>query len=486
MKVRTKGEIYIGVVGPVRTGKSTFIKRFMELFVLPQITDENMKQRARDELPQSSGGRTITTTEPKFIPQEAVEILLGEGIPCKIRMVDCVGFMVEGASGHEENDAERMVKTPWSKEEIPFTRAAEIGTRKVIEDHSTIGVVVTSDGSFGDIKRESYQPAEETTINELKKFQKPFVVLLNCERPFSDESTKLAEDLKEKYGVPVIPVNCEQLKKDDIYHLFHTILYEFPITRMEFFTPQWVEMLPDGHELKNDLFRCVSTLMEEVNALRDLTDEGRGYRSFQTDSEFIREIKIEKMAMDQGTAKVVLQLDDGLYYQMLSEVTGEEVQNDFELMETLKKLATMKIEYEKVRGAMEQVRSKGYGVVMPDRAEITLDKPELIRHGNKYGVKIKAESPSIHMIKASIETEIAPIVGTELQAQDLIHYIDKDGESDNDIWDTNIFGKTVEQLVQDGINSKIAMIGDDSQMKLQDSMQKIVNDTNGGMVCIII
>lgn len=486
IKERTKGEIYIGVVGPVRTGKSTFIKRFMELFVLPQMTDENGQMRARDELPQSSGGRMITTTEPKFIPQEAVEITLGEDITCKVRMVDCVGFMVSGASGHVEDDAERMVKTPWSDTEIPFTKAAEIGTKKVIEDHSTIGVVVTTDGSFGEIERNDYIPAEERTVQELKKCRKPFVVLLNCERPYSEEAARLAEELSEKYLVTVIPVNCEQLKKDDIYKIMQGALYEFPIARMEFYMPKWVEMLPADHVLKQELLDKVGDLLKGVNVLKDLTGNGQGYRSFPMESDFIKDIKIDNIDMATGTVHVSMELEDAFYYEMLSDVTGEKIENDYQLMEALKSMALMKTEYCKVQSAMEQVRSKGYGVVMPNREEITLEKPELIRHGNKYGVKIKAESPSIHMIKASIETEIAPIVGTEIQAQDLIQYIAKDGESKNDIWDTNIFGKTVEQLVQDGINSKIAMIGDDSQMKLQDSMQKIVNDTNGGMVCIII
>lgn len=481
IKERCGGEIYLGIVGPVRTGKSTFIKRFMDLMVLPYMTDEHARMRAQDELPQSSGGKTITTTEPKFIPKEAAAVSLGDGIDVKVRLIDCVGYMVEGAAGHMEEDTERMVKTPWSESEIPFTQAAEIGTRKVISEHSTIGIVVTTDGSFGEIPRENYIEAEERTIAELKHLQKPFIVLLNTEKPFSGEAKKLAQDMEEKYNVAVLPVNCEQLKESDIYHILENVLYEFPLSMIEFYLPKWVEMLPLSNPLKADIVEKVSSAVSGMNTIRDALE-----RPLDLSSEYIKRCKMDGIRMADGTVKVVLEVEDGYYYQMLSELIGEEITDEYHLISVMKELAEMKREYVKVLHAVESVRAKGYGVVTPERSEITLAKPEVIRHGNKYGVKIKAESPSIHMIRANIQTEIAPIVGTQEQAEDLINYITDADHSENGIWETNIFGKTVEQLVNDGISSKIAMIGDESQVKLQETMQKIVNDSNGGMVCIII
>lgn len=478
---RTGGEIYIGVVGPVRTGKSTFIKRFMDLMVLPYMTQEHEKVRAQDELPQSAGGKTITTTEPKFIPKEAAKITLNEDIDVNVRLIDCVGYMVDGASGHMEEDTERMVKTPWSAEEIPFTQAAEIGTRKVINDHSTIGVVITCDGSFGEIPRENYISAEERTIQELKKIHKPFIVLVNSERPFSEETKKLAEDIGKKYQVTAMVVNCEQLKKDDIHAIMENILYEFPLTMVEFYMPKWVEMLPNTHKMKADIIARIKELMGYLGCIRDVAGSG-----ISLESEYIRKCKMDGIDMATGCVSVSLDVDDSYYYEMLSDLIGETITGEYQLLSVLREMAKMKKEYVKVLHAVEAVRCKGYGVVTPDRDEITLDKPEVIRHGNKFGVKIKAESPSIHMIRANIETEISPIVGTEQQAEDLIRYISDAGTSEEGIWETNIFGKTVEQLVNDGITGKIAMIGEESQVKLQETMQKIVNDSNGGMVCIII
>lgn len=478
---RTGGEIYIGVVGPVRTGKSTFIKRFMDIMVLPYMTQEHEKERAQDELPQSAGGKTITTTEPKFIPKEAAKITLNDDIDVNVRLIDCVGYMVDGAGGHMEEDAERMVKTPWSAEEIPFTQAAEIGTRKVINDHSTIGIVVTCDGSFGEIPRESYVPAEERTILELKKIHKPFIVLVNSEKPYSEETKKLADSIADKYQVCAMAVNCEQLKKDDIHTIMENILYEFPLTMIEFYMPKWVEMLPNTHRMKADIIAQIKELMGRLGYVRDVTGNG-----IALESEYIRKCKVDGVDMATGCVSVSLDVDDSYYYEMLSDLIGESITGEYQLLSILKDMAKMKKEYVKVLHAVEAVRCKGYGVVTPDRDEITLDKPEVIRHGNKFGVKIKAESPSIHMIRANIETEISPIVGTEQQAEDLIRYISDAGTSEEGIWETNIFGKTVEQLVNDGITGKIAMIGEESQVKLQETMQKIVNDSNGGMVCIII
>ena len=423
IKARTNGEIYIGVVGPVRTGKSTFIKRFMELMVLPEMVDEHQKTQTRDELPQSAAGKTIMTTEPKFIPKEAAEIRLGDEIEAKVRLIDCVGFMVEGAAGHIENDEERLVKTPWFEYEIPFTKAAEIGTRKVINDHSTIGVVITTDGTIGELKRPNYIAAEERTITELKELGKPFIVLLNSVRPYSDETTALAKDMREKYGVTVMPVNCEQLKKDDVYHILERVLKEFPVTEMDFYIPKWLEILPASHWLKSQIIQAAKDMVKKVTHMKDITSD----------------------------------------------------------------LAKMRAEYEKVNQAMSQVRLKGYGVVTPERSEIILDEPEVIKHGNKYGVKMRAEAPSINLIKAHIQTEIAPIVGSEQQAEDLIAYIKENArESEEGIWNTNIFGKSIEQIVEDGISAKVSQLTEDCQLKLQDTLQKIINDSNGGMICIII
>ena len=481
IQIRCGGEIYIGVVGPVRTGKSTFIKRFMDLMVLPSMEDGYEKERVTDELPQSAGGKTITTTEPKFIPKEAALVTMGEGVEAKVRLIDCVGYMVDGAGGHMENGEERMVKTPWSTEEIPFTMAAEMGTRKVITDHSTIGIVVTCDGSFGEIKRENYLPAEERTIRELKKMNKPFIVLVNSARPYSEEAIKQAREIGEKYNVTAIPVNCEQLKKEDINQILEKILYEFPLTMMEFYMPKWVEMLPASHPLKTDLVSKVKEMMKKYNCIRDVVNQPAELRS-----DYIKKCKTDSVSMSDGCIRVWLEIDDSYYYEMLSDLVGENIKSEYQLMSTLKEMAKMKKEYVKVLHAISAVRQKGYGVVTPDRDEIRLDKPELIRHGNKFGVKIKAESPSIHMIRANIETEISPIVGSEDQAKDLIRYISDSDSGEEGIWETNIFGKTVEQLVNDGITGKLTMIGEESQMKLQETMQKIVNDSNGGMVCIII
>lgn len=478
---RTGGEIYIGVVGPVRTGKSTFIKRFMDIMVIPRIENEHDRTRAMDELPQSSGGRTITTTEPKFIPKEAVEIAINDTAKVKVRLIDCVGYMVEGATGHMEEDTERMVKTPWFKEEIPFTQAAQIGTRKVIQDHSTIGIVVTTDGSFGELPREAYRNAEEQTIAELKRLGKPFIVLVNTSRPYSEEAKDTVAELEKKYKIKAMPVNIDQLKKEDIINVLEQVMYEFPLSVVEFYTPKWMDIMSVSNPMKEELIEKLREIMNHVESVRDLLGQ-----DLSLDSEYVRKCKFDHINIAEGTAAFQLEADNRYYYEMLSSMTGENITGEYQLMQLLMTLAEMKREYSKVLNALESVRQKGYGVVTPDREEITLDTPTVIKHGNKYGVKIKAQSPSIHMIKANIETEIAPIVGTQQQAQDLIRYISDAETSKEGIWETNIFGKTIEQLVHDGITGKIAMIGEESQIKLQDTMQKIVNDSNGGMVCIII
>lgn len=483
IQARTNGEIYIGVVGPVRTGKSTFIKRFMDLMVLPNVKNEYEFGRAKDELPQSAGGRTITTTEPKFIPQEAANIYLEDDArtQAKVRLIDCVGYMVEGAAGHIEDAKERMVKTPWFDYEIPFTQAAEIGTKKVINDHSTIGIVITTDGSFSEIDRENYIPAETQTIQELKHQKKPFIVLVNTERPYSDEANRIAEEISERHQVTAMPVNCEQLKREDVNRIMERLLYEFPLSAVEFYMPKWVEMLPDDHIVKTELVSCIRELMQGLNVVRDIAN-----RDMELQSEYIRHCKVDNVNTSTGCANVNLDIDETYYYEMLSELLSEPVRSEYQLMHMLQEMSAMKREYTKVQSAMQSIRFKGYGVVTPERSEIILSEPEIIKHGNKYGVKIKAESPSVHFIKANIETEITPIVGTEEQAEDLMKFISQTKSTSEGIWETNIFGKSIEQLVRDGIANKISMIGDESQMKLQETMQKIVNDSNGGIVCIII
>lgn len=482
---RTGGEIYIGVVGPVRTGKSTFIKRFMDLMVMPHIENEHERTRTQDELPQSSGGKTITTTEPKFIPKDAAEIEISEGINVKVRLIDCVGYMVDGAAGHMEEDVERLVKTPWFQNEIPFTQAAEIGTRKVIQDHSTIGIVVTTDGSFGEIPRESYKDAEEQTIMELGRIGKPFIVLVNTTKPYGDEAKAIAAELEKKHQVKAIPINIEQLKRDDITMLLEQVMYEFPVSAVEFYTPKWMDVMSMDNPMKKEIVDKLKEIMGNIRSVRDLME--KDISSFlEKDSEYIKRCKYDNVNIADGSAAFLLEGDTKYYYELLSSMTGETIKGEYQLMQLLSTLADMKKEYKKVLNALESVRQKGYGVVTPERDEIALENPTLIKHGNKYGVKIKAHSPSIHMIKANIETEIAPIVGTQQQAQDLIGYISDAETTKEGIWETNIFGKTVEQLVNDGITGKVSMIGEESQIKLQDTMQKIVNDSNGGMVCIII
>jgi stage IV sporulation protein A len=482
IQARTGGEIYIGVVGPVRTGKSTFIKRFMDLLVIPNIADVHSRERAVDELPQAAAGKTIMTTEPKFIPKEAAEIALDDNTKVKIRLIDCVGYMVEGASGHTENDHERMVKTPWYENEIPFTQAAEIGTRKVINDHSTIGIVVTTDGSFGDLPRTNYMAPEERTIEELKQLGKPFIVLLNTNKPYSNDTIQIAEEIADRYHVTVLPVNCEQLKKDDINKIMENILNVFPVTEVDFYMPKWAEMLPADHWLKVDLIASVKDLFDQISQVKDAR-----VQNFETNSNYVKRFKIDNVDMQNGCVTVNVEFDDSYYYQILSDLIGVPIAGEYQLISTLRDLAARKAEFEKVSYAVNQVKGKGYGIVSPVKEEIKIEEPEIMKHGSKYGVKIKASAPSIHMIKADIMTEVAPIVGSEEQAKDLMNYIHENASENPDgIWETNIFGKSVRQLVDEGINSKINKLTDESQLKLQETMQKIINDSNGGLICIII
>ncbi len=481
IQARTNGEIYLGVVGAVRTGKSTFIKRFMEQMVIPNIEDENVRARTRDELPQSAQGTTIMTTEPKFIPKDAAKIRLTDDTSMKVRLIDCVGYMVEGATGHLENGIERMVKTPWSEQEVPFSQAAETGTRKVIKDHATIGIVVTTDGSVTDIPAANYQKPTQETVNELKKSGKPYIVLLNTAKPYSDEARQAAQQMTGQYGVSVIPVNCEQLRKEDVNRILEHILYEFPVVRMNFYLPKWVDLLSEDRPVKKNVIENAKKILQEITYVKDVWNY-----EFQPEGEYLERVKLEQMNLSDGTAEIRMEVEQKYYYANISELTGVEVHGEYELIRLIREMSAKKQEYDKVADAMQAVRMKGYGVVSPQLSDIALDEPEVIRHGSQYGVKIRASSPSIHMIRANIETEIAPIVGSEEQAQGLKEYVKEGQNSAEGVWNTNIFGKTIGELIEDGISHKISMMDDESQMKLQDTMQKIVNDSNGGMVCIII
>ncbi|MBP3622166.1 MAG: stage IV sporulation protein A [Lachnospiraceae bacterium] len=480
IETRTNGEIYMGVVGPVRTGKSTFIKRFMELLVVPAIKDEHSRVRAIDELPQSASGRTVMTTEPKFIPKDTVDIILEDGVEFKVRMIDCVGYMIDEAEGHEEDGKERLVKTPWFDYDIPFTKAAEMGTKKVIFEHSTVGILITCDGTITDISREAYIEAEEKTVNELKEIGKPFVVLLNSRRPGSEDTVMLAEELTEKYGVSVIPLNCDQLKPYDINAIFEELLLDFPITAINFNIPKWVEAMDSDCDIKSYLIHMAKDIFSGMYHMKDIKNI-----SCEAD-DYIEKISINNINMADGGVNINIQLFDKYYYDMISDMLGADIRNEYDFIKEIKDMSDTKKQCQKVSMALMQSLKTGYGSVTPEENEIKLDAPELIKSGNKYGVKIKAKAPSIHLIKANITTEIAPIVGSEEQAKDLISYINSDGMEDDNIWSVNIFGKTIRQLVEDGLKSKINKINQESQQKLQDTMEKIVNDSNGGMVCIII
>ncbi len=481
IQMRTGGEIYIGVVGPVRTGKSTFIKRFMDLLVLPDMTNEHEKMRAQDELPQSAAGTTVMTTEPKFVPNEAAQIQLAEGVDVKVRLIDCVGFMVDGASGHIEQDHERMVKTPWAEAEIPFTKAAEIGTRKVIEDHSTVGIVVTTDGSFTDIPRSSYVPAEEKTIQELSQIHKPFIVLLNSAYPYSEETKQLAESMQSKYNVTVLPVNCDQLKKDDILHIVEHILLEFPISQIQFVAPQWTEMLPEEHWLKQELIAKATKILEKYTYMKDAIRDTEHY-----EDDHIEQIAGSQVQMADGCVRMEITMRPNIYYDILSELTSTPIHNEYELIHTIRELSAKRCEFDKVKDALADVGVSGYGVVTPVKEEIRLEDPVVIRNGNKYGVKIKAQVPSINMLKTNISVEIAPIVGTKAQADDLIAYIrDNSREDDTGVWETNIFGKTIAQIVEDGIYEKTHNMTQESMEKISETLEKVMNE-NSGLVCLIV
>ena len=483
IETRTGGNIYIGVVGPVRSGKSTFINRFLENIVIPNIEGEAEKERAVDEMPQSSGGRTIMTTEPKFIPEDAVQIHIGENADLKVRLVDCVGYVVPSAIGYIEDEMPRMVHTPWSEEDMPFNMAAEIGTKKVITEHSTIGLVVTTDGSITDIPREEYAIAEQRVINELKAIHKPFVVLLNSTAPESEGVKALADELCEQYGVQVIPVNCLEIDEKAIQKILSGVMFEFPVTGLEIKLPDWVLSLEQNHWLKENIFSSVSAAVENIAHVRDVAN----ITGKLCESEYIATADIISIDLATGSAVIRAETSEGLFYRILAEKTGVEVHNERELMQIISDLSQTKEKYEKVKNALDEVERTGYGIVMPELGELTLEEPEIMKQGGRYGVRLKASAPSIHMLRADIMTEVAPIVGSESQSEDLVLYLMKQFEENpNEIWNSDIFGKSIYSIVNEGLNSKLARMPMDARGKLRETVERVINEGCNGLICIIL
>ena len=484
ISLRTNGDIYIGVVGPVRTGKSTFIKKFMENFVVPNINNEFSRARALDELPQSAAGKTIMTTEPKFVPNESVEITLENNIKMKTRLVDCVGYIVDSAVGYMEDDMPRMVKTPWSKEDIPFTKAAEIGTRKVITDHSTIGIVVTTDGSITDIPREDYVLAETRVITELKEINKPFVVVLNTTHPYDESTKKLSRSMEEKYDARVIPMDVANIDQDKLNDIFERVLEEFKVTEIGFCLPEWFNILNIDHWLKKDIISIIKENFSKDFSIREIEEI---LKEIKNKNDIFEDIKTDKASLEDGKVRIRITIKYSQFYKVLSEMSNLEINSDGDIFKILKDYSKSKQEYDKIAMALEEVRIKGYGIVTPDMDELTLEEPEIVKQGNKFGVKLKASAPSIHMIRADIQTEVSPIVGSEKQSEDLVKYLLSEFENDpKKIWESNIFGKSLHELVNEGLHNKLYRMPDEAQMKLQETLQKIINEGSGGLICIIL
>lgn len=480
---RTGGDIYIGVVGPVRTGKSTFIKRFMETLVIPNITSEFARERATDELPQSAAGRTIMTTEPKFIPEEAVKIALAENTTLNVRMIDCVGYIVPSSLGYIENEQPRMVVTPWFEKEIPFNLAAEIGTQKVITEHSTIGLVVTTDGSISDIPREEYEEAEQRVIEELRQINKPFVMLLNCMEPGSAQAMSLRGRLQERYQVPVVAVNCMDLGESDIREILADVLFQFPVREIALELPGWICALEPEHWLKSALYEAIRLCAREIGCIGQL----KGKISALCDCEYVDRVDLDSIDLGSGSAKVRITAKNNLFYQILGEETGLDIPDESALLPCMVDLAAVKKEYDKVKCALDEVAATGYGIVMPSLEELSLEEPEIIKQGGRYGVRLKASAPSIHMMAANITTEVNPIVGSEKQSEELVHYMLHEFEEDpKKIWESNIFGKSLHELVNEGLHNKLYRMPGDARMKLQETIERIINDGCTGLICIIL
>ncbi len=480
---RTGGDLYLGVVGPVRTGKSTFIKNFMNKMIIPNIENSYSRERAMDELPQSAGGKMIMTTEPKFIPNEAVKIKFGDNLTVRTRLIDCVGYIVDSALGYIEDENPRMVMTPWSSEPMPFAEAAEIGTRKVICEHSTVGIVVTCDGSITDIDREDYIDAEERVIGELKELGKPFIVILNTVNPYSETCINYCNELKEKHNVAVLPINCMELSNTDINNIFEKLLLSFPITEIKIALPQWADALDINHPLKAELYKHIAESIQSPFRLSDSDSILNILSAF----EGANDTKIVDINMVDGSISASIDLPKTLFYDIINELTGFTVADEKGLVKLLQDLSEIKTKYDKVDAALREVTHKGYGIVSPSIDELTLEEPEIVKQGSRFGVRLKASAPSIHMIRADIETEVSPIVGTEKQSEELVHYLMSEFETDpKKIWESNIFGKSLHELVNEGLHNKLMHMPDDAQMKMQETLTKIINEGSGGLICIIL
>ena len=483
ISTHTSGDIYIGVVGPVRTGKSTFIKRFMESLVIPNIENVYRKERARDELPQSGSGRTIMTAEPKFVPEEAVEVTMEAGLSFRVRLIDCVGYMVKGAVGQYEDDQPRMVTTPWFPQEIPMTEAAEIGTRKVIAEHSTIGIVVTTDGTITEIPREDYLEAEERVISELKELGKPFLVVLNSAYPTSERAQAIRADIEHRYGVTCLTANCLEIGEEEIGEIIRGVLYEFPAKELDLYLPSWVDALSGDHPIKSTLYAAVREHAAQMTRIRDITQVISDIGT----CEEISDARVLGIDLGTGQASARLELPRSLFYSTISQQSGFQIRDDGDLLSLLTELAKVKTAYDRVADALNDVQEKGYGIVVPDTEDLVLEEPEIVKQGGRYGVRLRASAPSIHMIRADIETEVSPIVGNEKQSEEMINYLLQEFEGDTSkIWQTNIFGKSFYELVSEDLNSKVKRMPEDARTKLQETLQRIINEGSGGLICIIL
>ena len=483
MAARTGGDIYLGVVGPVRTGKSTFIKRFMDTLVLPHMEDGVRRERAVDELPQSAAGRTIMTTEPKFIPEQAAQIALDGVSNMRVRLIDCVGYILPSALGYIEEDQPRMVKTPWYDEEIPFNMAAEEGTRRVITDHSTVGLVITTDGSITDLPREEYAAAEERVVRELKVLGKPFTVLLNAVDPYTPATMRLATALSETYGVPVVPVNCQTMNEKEIGQVLEALLSQFPVCQVGLVLPQWMMRLERDHPVRRGVMDAAKNACEEVHCVGQIHQVADALKH----CEYVASAMIEDVDLGSGVATVMVTLQPELFYSILSETTGLDIPDEGALMVGMIEMAAIRKKYEKIRAALEQAEQTGYGIVMPEMEEMTLEEPQIIRQSGRYGVRLRASAPSIHLMKAQIETEVSPIVGTERQSEELVSYLLGQFEEDpSKIWDSNIFGTSLYGLVNEGLHNKLLHMPEEARLKLKETVERIINEGCNGLICIIV
>ncbi|MBT2618282.1 MULTISPECIES: stage IV sporulation protein A [unclassified Bacillus (in: firmicutes)] len=480
---RTGGDIYLGVVGAVRTGKSTFIKKFMELVVIPNIPSEADRARAQDELPQSAAGKTIMTTEPKFVPNQAASIQVAEGLDVNIRLVDCVGYTIPGAKGYEDENGPRMIHTPWYEEPIPFNEAAEIGTRKVIQDHSTLGVVVTTDGSIGEIPRSDYLEAEERVVEELKEVGKPFIMIVNSVQPHHPNTVALRESLQEKYDIPVLAMSVEGMRESDVYSVLREALYEFPVLEVNVNLPSWVMVLREDHWLRESYQEAVKETVKDIKRLRDVDRVVGHFNEF----EFIDRAALAGIEMGQGVAEIDLYAPDELYDDILKEIVGVEIRGKDHLLSLMQDFAYAKAEYDQVADALRMVKQTGYGVAAPSLNDMSLDEPEIIRQGARFGVRLKAVAPSIHMVKVDVESEFSPIIGTEKQSEELVRYLMQDFEDNPlSIWNSDIFGRSLSSYVREGIQVKLAMMPDNARYKLKETLERIINEGSGGLIAIIL